>query len=558
MVRCKGELSNVYIADPLLDFPHKSPEQDVRLRIAAFFKDTRNRAFVAAVMGEQDWRYIQCETLAQFAALCASVGPPELLISDDLASLLVAGGSGSYRLYVGEPRELPPGVSQVRPDDEAELRNCITTSTSVARLRQQFSHVEKLEPITRLPRHAEMLEQARRYQGTSVGLVVIQLDHGEFLYSDLDPISKTDLLGHVADFLQAQLGTGELLGFFDATCFLVLLPSATEPTAQACATKLVEAFRPGIAYRGGTLHVTASAGFCVESRCDDPERLWHTAWAAKALAASQGGDRVIGAPPSALGSRIPQALQREEFSLLLQAQWTADGEHMTGVETLLRWQGMEVGELAPSHFIPIAEQAGQMARIGDWVIEKTCREASTWFENLLQPIILAINVSPQQFEKGVINQQIERLTSDRWLNPAMLELELSHEHLLYLVDNQRTNLYKLRDLGVRFAIDGLGSGLIEADKLLRCPADTLKLDRSLIARIDVDSAATALAAELCQLSQRFNLRTVGVGVETESQLKVLREIGCSEVQGYLLSMPAPLEGFQSYLARRFNASKTGT
>ena len=528
------------------------------MRIAAFFKDTRNRAFVAEVMSTQDWHFIQCETLAQFAALCASISPPELLISDDLASLLVAGGTDSHRLYVGDRRDLPPGVSHASPDDPVALRSSITLSTSVARMKQQFSQVEKLEPITRLPRHTELLEHARRYDGSSIGLVVLQLDHGEFLYSDLDPISKTDLLGHLADFLQAQLGSGEILGFFDATCFLVLLPAVTEPVARACALKLVEAFRPGVAYRGGTLHVTVSAGYCVESRCTDPERVWHAAWAAKALAARQGGDRVAGAPQSTLGSRIPEALQREEFSLLLQAQWTVDGEHMTGVETLLRWQGMEVGELAPSHFIPIAEQTGQMARIGDWVIEKTCREASTWFENLLQPIILAINVSPQQFEKGVINQQIERLTNERWLNPTMLELELSHEHLLYLVDNQRSNLYKLRDLGIRFAIDGLGAGLIQADKLLRCPADTLKLDRTLTSRINHDPAAAALAAEICQLGQRFNLRTVGVGVETDAQLNALREVGCAEVQGYLMSLPAPLEGFQSFLARRFDASRTGT
>ncbi|MEZ5598960.1 MAG: bifunctional diguanylate cyclase/phosphodiesterase [Pseudomonadales bacterium] len=528
------------------------------MRIAAFFKDSTNRAFVAQVMGSHDWRFIQCETLGQFAALCASLSPPEILLSDDVAPLLVAGGTDSTRIYIGAPRELPPGVSQVVPGNASALMGSLNTAASVTRLRRQFNHADRLEPITRLPRHTEILELARRYQGMSVGIVVLQLDHGEHLYADLDPISKTDLLGHLADFLQAQLGADQQLGFFDATCFLVLLPGATEQTAQACAESLVGAFRPGLAYRGSTLHLTASAGYCVEPRCIDPENAWRTAWAAKMQASRTGGNRVVGAPHSSLGDRIPEALQRDEFSLVLQAQWSIDGEHLAGVEALLRWQGMEVGELAPSHFIPIAEQTGQMARIGDWVIERACCEAATWLEHLLQPIVLAVNVSPQQFEKGVINQQIQRLANDRWLNPQILELELTHEQLLWLVDHQRTNLYRLRDLGVRFAIDGLGATLIEADKLLRCPADTLKLDRTLVGRLEEDPAARALARELCALGERFSLRTVGVGVETPGQLAALRDAGCTNAQGYLMSMPVPLEGFQSFLARRFRATRTGT
>ncbi len=540
------------------------------MRIAVYLKDAAHRAFVTDVMSGESWRYIICETLAEFSALCSSISPPEVLISDDLAPLLVAGGSDSHHILVGKEvgeevgeevgakRELPPGVGVVSPGERNELVHRINTCASVSRLREQFSQVERLEPITRLPRHTDLLDGARRYNGTSIGIVVMQVDHGDFLYADMDPISKIDLLGHLADFIQAQLGSSHQLGFFDATCFIVLIPAATESSAGDCARQLIEAFRPGIAWRGGTLHVTASAGFAVEARCLDPERVFRAAWAAKMHAIQAGGDRAVGTPPSSLGERIPGALTREEFSLMLQAQWSISGDRLTGVETLLRWQGVEVGELAPSHFVPIAEQSGQMARIGDWVLERACGQAVTWFEHLLQPIILGVNVSPQQFEKGVINSQIQRLIAERWLNLGMLELELTHEQLLYLVDHHRSHLYRLRDLGVRFAIDGLGADLIEADKLLRCPADTLKLDRALVARLGSDPAATALASELCNLGHRFNLRTVGVGVETKVQLNALAQAGCTEVQGYLLSMPVPLEGFQSFLARRFQQSKTGT
>ena len=131
----------------------------------------------------------------------------------------------------------------------------------------------------------------------------------------------------------------------------------------------------------------------------------------------------------------------------------------------------------------------------------------------------------------------------------MLELELSHENMLHLVDNYRDQLYKLRDLGVRFALDNLGQSLIDPPKLLRCPVDTLKIDRSLIANLETDPQAADLVQQICQLGDRFKLRVVAVGVENEAQLQRLGDFGCSDVQGYLLSPPVSLEDFHQLLGR---------
>ncbi len=523
------------------------------MRIAAYITDTELRARVAALSQRNDWQLLVCDSTSDVAAVCLGLHSPDLLVSDRLAALLLSDTSDCQRLLLGTEAHLPPGVQAIAPDDEPGLLRSLTHCASVARLRGQFSRLEELEPITRLPRHTEILQNAEMFRGTSVGLIVLQIDHGEHLYADLDPISKTDLLAHLSDYLQAQLGSNMQLGFVNASGFAVLLPQATEQSAQKWAELLVEAFRPGIPFKGTTMHISASAGFAVQARCTDSEALWKRAWTAMLSAARQGGDRAVGESRSELSARIPRAMVRDEFSLVLQAQWKAQGEKLSGVEALLRWQGMEVGELAPSHFIPIAEASGQMARIGDWVIERACAEASTWFEHLLNPIVLALNVSPQQFEKRVINRQIERLTSDRWLDPSMLELELSHEQMLYLVDNHRSSLYALRDMGVRFALDGLGAELIEAQKLLRCPADTLKMDRALIARTG-EATADALIGELCALAARFNLRSVAVGVEEQRQYDRLKDLGCTDVQGYLLSKPVPLQEFQGILAQRHAAT----
>ena len=197
-----------------------------------------------------------------------------------------------------------------------------------------------------------------------------------------------------------------------------------------------------------------------------------------------------------------------------------------------------------------------MARVGDWVLERTCYSASTWLEHLLSPITLGVNVSPQQFNNGAIVEQIKRLAKQNWLDPTMLELELSHRNLLYLIDHYRASIFELKDLGVRLALDNLGVELIDADTLLRCPADTLKIDRSIVARVAHDPNAKILAEQICLLADKFNLRSVAVGVEEEEQRITLIEIGCTDAQGYLMAQPLELDEFQKYFTDHIHREKT--
>jgi EAL domain-containing protein (putative c-di-GMP-specific phosphodiesterase class I) len=129
-----------------------------------------------------------------------------------------------------------------------------------------------------------------------------------------------------------------------------------------------------------------------------------------------------------------------------------------------------------------------------------------------------------------------------------LELELSHENLLSVVDQHRRTLFQLRDLGVRIAIDNLGVGIVDAQKLLRCPADTLKIDRTLLASMQSDSSVRTLVAQICQVGERFDLRTVAVGIENESQRNLLENLGCTDGQGYLFSAPIPMIDFPRYVS----------
>lgn len=457
-------------------------------------------------------------------------------------------------VYIGEPiaHEHVTNIALLARDAvKGELVNTITTALNIARFEAQFFSVQATEPITRLPHHPELLDFMERFQGAPTGLLVVQVDHAEHLYANLDPVSKTDLLGALSDHLSSNLPHAAYMGIYDAGAFVVWCPQMSLGELHTVAENCIAQSRQPLVFRGGELHFSLSIGHAYDQSLFDAQALWQRAWQAKEQARSRGGNRTIAAElDPGLGVRVPEALRREEFSLVLQPQWNITGEHLHGVESLLRWEGMEVGNLAPDHFIPVVERSGEMARVGDWVLEHAACESTTWLEHLVSPIYLGINISPQQFTHNAIKNQIMRLSKEQWLDPAILELEMSHANLLHVVDQHRTELFELRDLGVRIAIDNLGTGVVDTKKLLRCPADTLKIDRSLIASLETDASARTLIEQICRVGQRFQLRVVAVGVETEEQRRILEDLGCTDVQGFLFSSPVPLDEFQRLLTER--------
>jgi EAL domain-containing protein (putative c-di-GMP-specific phosphodiesterase class I)/GGDEF domain-containing protein len=481
------------------------------------------------------------------AMLEAMTSRIDVLVSDDPAVLALPGHETATRILLAETATEQDGFFVVCTADDDEillqsLRDCINAS----RVRARFHDSRSREPITRLPRHQELVARLIEHRGNPVALLVIQVDHAEHLYANLDPVSRTDLLDALASRLKLAVPAEGQIGFYDAGCFIVVLPGQSADGLMRVAEGIRTAARSPLIYRGGEIHLTVSIGCNHAEEYRQFDGLWQGAWQAVNRAAQEGGNRTLGGPREHISSRLPSALEREEFSLMLQGQWSSD--ELCGVEALLRWQGLDVGELAPSQFIPVAEQEGHITRIGDWVLEKASTTASTWLEHLINPLLLGVNVSTQQFADQAITRQIERLRRERWLDPAMLELELGLPAMLELVDDHRDQLYRLRDWGVRFAIDNLGTDLIDFDRLLRCPVDTLKIDLSLTAKVLTHPASRDLIREIIGIGERFQLRVVAVGVESPDQLAALNALGEIDMQGYLLAPPVPIEEFHQLLS----------
>lgn len=509
--------------------------------------DPKLRARLTVLAEGKGWNsWITGEARLLCPMLEALTAPPDAIVSDD-RGLLRGLVTPTARILLADVSEDDPELFVVSTnDDDRMLLQHLFDCINAARLKSRMKETHYREPITHLPRHQELVSTLAGHQGQPVALMVVQVDHAEHLYANLDPVSRTDLLEALATRFKLIVPRGGVIGFYDAGCFIVVLPGLSQDALMHTADGIRAAARDPLRYTGGEIHLTVSIGCSHVVRYEHYETLWQSAWQAVNNATHAGGNRTEGGPADQISSRLPSALEREEFSLMLQGQW--HGDRLSGVEALLRWQGLEVGELAPSHFISVAEREGFITRIGDWVLEHASTAAATWLEHHIQPLLLGVNVSPQQFVNQAISEQIDRLRSERWLDPAMLELELSQENMLTLVDEHRSQLYRLRDWGVRFAIDNLGTDLINFDRLLRAPADTLKIDRSLVSKVASHPASRDLIGEIAGIGERFNLRVVAVGVEAPEQLKALEPLGDIDVQGYLLSPPVPIGEFHQLLS----------
>ena len=475
--------------------------------------------------------------------LIALTPAPDVILSDSAEVLSLLPETVAVLVHLTADANSPDQDAAclrvvVADDDESFIQN-LHDCVNAQRFEQRFAKLDLHEPITHLPHHQELFHALGDFQARPMGLMILQIDHAEHLYENLDPVSKTDLLDALAEHVKNSIPENAELGFYNVGCFVAAIPETTSDQLQSLANAVVCEVRRPLCFRGGEIQLTVSIGCNQVQAYTDFESLWAGAWQAVLSATHNGGDRSESAHNPDISQRLPDALERDEFTLVLQAQWNPQASRLSGVEVLLRWQGMEIGELSPNQFIPIAEKHGFMTRIGDWVMEQACREASIWFEHLIDPMWLCVNVSTQQFVNRAITTQIARLRKERWLDPGMLELEMSLESLLHLVDCHREQLYTLRDWGVRFAIDNLGKTLIDADKLLRCPADTLKIDRGLSANMESNPATLKLIEQICDLGERFGLRVVAVGVESDAQLALLSDFGNIDIQGYLISPPVP-------------------
>ncbi len=252
----------------------------------------------------------------------------------------------------------------------------------------------------------------------------------------------------------------------------------------------------------------------------------------------------------ALQNDLRSAIARDEIELHFQPQARIDGE-ITGFEALVRWHHPVRGTIAPSTFIPLAEESGLIIPMGEWILREACREAASWPRKLQ----IAINLSPVQFRHGDLAGLVHSILLETGLSPRRIELEITEGVLIGDFSRAVSILRRLKALGVRIAMDDFGTGYSSLSYLQAFPFDKIKIDQAFIANLDQNPQSAAIIRAVIGLGHGLALPIVAEGVETQAQLDFLARESCDEVQGFLFGRPGPIADFAEQVGRPLAAER---
>ncbi|WP_428717410.1 putative bifunctional diguanylate cyclase/phosphodiesterase [Undibacterium curvum] len=241
-----------------------------------------------------------------------------------------------------------------------------------------------------------------------------------------------------------------------------------------------------------------------------------------------------------LETSLRKALEQQQFFLLYQPKFATNSGQFVSVEALVRWQHPERGMISPAEFIHIAEDAGLISELGNWVLHSACRQARIWQNSGVSPFLIGVNVSAREFTDALPGKVATALQV-YGISPQWLQLEITESMLMQGADEVIWIMERLVALGVGLALDDFGTGYSSLSYLKRFPISTLKIDQSFVRGIPSDTNDCAIASAIIVMAHQLNLEVVAEGVETTEQFEFLGEAGCNQVQGYLLSKPVSAE-----------------
>jgi len=246
---------------------------------------------------------------------------------------------------------------------------------------------------------------------------------------------------------------------------------------------------------------------------------------------------------------LTTALARGEFQVHYQPMVEGPARQICAAEALLRWESAELGTIAPSEFVPLAEELGLMVPIGSWVLRTACQQVRSWMDAGLPSTRIAVNVSLCQLVRGDLAQVVRECLDETGIEPLLLELELSERGVLRSDPDILRQLHAIREMGVRLAIDDFGTGNSAVVYLKQFPIDVLKIDQSFVRGVAHSSEDAAITSATIAMARQLGLRVVAEGVEEQSQVDFLHRNGCSEYQGFLFSPAVPADMFAELLRR---------
>ncbi|RJF98880.1 EAL domain-containing protein [Noviherbaspirillum saxi] len=432
-------------------------------------------------------------------------------------------------------------------------------------IEEELLHLANHDALTSLPNRSLLLDrlsQALVFAGRSasqVAVMLIDLDRFKNINDSFGHEAGDKFIMEIGRRLAASVRAGDTVARLGGDEFVLIRPDVAQGDAVVIlAQQIQEALGRPLTIQGHEFFPSGSIGISMYPKDgEDSQTLLKNADTAMYRAKDAGrnnfqfyahdmNSRAL--DRLKLESGLRRALERDEFVVHYQPQMEIASGEIIGAEALLRWQAPGQGMIFPGDFISIAEEAGLIVPMGEWVLRTACTQKKAWHDaGMRAPMKIAVNLSARQFKHQDIVKVVSRVLEQTGCRPEWLELEITESVVMDNPEAAARTLQKLSDMGVHLSIDDFGTGYSSLNYLKRFPINSLKIDRSFVRDITTDVDDAAIARAVIALAHSLKMTVIAEGVESAEQLSFLREQQCDQMQGYYLSRPVPAPELEKLL-----------
>lgn len=507
--------------------------------------------------------------VAMFAVGRLFIQPLEELVLALRSSREESDGKIPEPVEVEESNDLVPLADEFNSLIEEQKK-----SARQVKVKQQYlEFAAHHDPLTHLPNRLMFEDALKKTVNEAVhndlrfAIFLVDLDNFKFFNDQYGHLVGDKMVSEVGNRLRTMMRDIDLVARLDGDEFVVIQKDVTDrDSAEEVARRLMNVATAPYEYRGFTLKAAVSVGIScfpldVHPGQDEEmlgEEIVNNAAVALQEAKSNGKNQYQlfnEKMRSRLTARIrleqdlKLALQDEQFEVYYQPKINIHTREVTGAEALVRWRHPVNGFISPETFVPVAEEAGLIIELGEWILRTACIQTRELQEMGYRGLNVAVNISAVQFTDGNLLPMVAKALEDSQLLPELLELEITESAVMHDPEEVIRSLHELSRFGMRLAIDDFGTGYSSLAYLKRFPVHTLKIDRAFITDISSDNDDVAIVEAVLGLGQHFNMKVVAEGVEDEDQLNFLKSQGCDIAQGYFISKPLSADEYVQWVQR---------
>jgi diguanylate cyclase (GGDEF)-like protein/PAS domain S-box-containing protein len=438
--------------------------------------------------------------------------------------------------------------------------------TERKQLTDSIVHMAHFDQLTGLPnrillndRLTQAIERAKRFN-QKVAVFMVGIDHFKRINESLGHSGGDTVLNFFSEHLQTAVRRTDTVARVSGDEFVVIMPDFRgADDAERCAHLMLQKIGTPTIVGNAEIRVTASIGYCLyPDSAEIAEELLRSADVAmhEAKSAERGSARAFSgqmqreaADRLKMEEELRHALDNGELHLAYQPQVRCSTGEVTAMEMLLRWNSPKRGMVPPTVFIPVAEKAGLLVRMGEWSLRKACFDCADLQRQLGRPLTVAVNLSPWQFSQRNLIPVVTEALAASGLKADSLEIEITEQMLMTNNAGVMETLRQIRDLGISVAIDDFGTGFSSFSYILQYDVDRLKIDRCFVDKSTTDPGAAAIVRTIIAMAHGLNIEVVAEGVETVAQMNFLLRRKCDQVQGYLFSKAVPAEDFTAVVRK---------